>query len=139
MRIEHTIDIAATPERVWELTLDIESWPRYTPTMDSVERLDSGPLAVGARARIKQPGQRAKVWTVAQLDDEKAFAWGTRAFGMTMTGGHYLTATVDGTTQTLAIELDGPMAPLLGPLLKRPILSAITKENEGFKSAAEAS
>lgn len=56
---------------------------------------------------------------------------------MTMTGGHYFTATDSGTTQTLAIELDGPMAPILGPLLERPILTAITKENEGFKSAAE--
>ena len=138
MKIEHTIVIDASPRRVWDITLDVESWPRYTPTVDSVERLDNGPMTIGSRARIKQPGQRAKVWTVSRLEDQKAFAWGTRAFGMAMTGGHYLTANGAGTIQTLAIELDGTLAPFLGPLLRRPILSAITKENEGFKSAAEA-
>ena len=138
MRIEHTIDIEASAEKVWELTLDVEAWPEHTPTMDSIERLDNGPLAIGSQAIIKQPGQRPKVWTVSRLDDESAFAWSTRALGMTMTGGHYLTATEAGITQTLAIDLAGPLAPVLGPLLRRPILSAITKENEGFKSAAEA-
>lgn len=138
MNVEHTIDIAADPERVWALTLDVESWPQHTPTMDSIERLDDGPLAVGSQALVKQPGQRAKVWTVSRLEPGKAFAWGTRAFGLTMTGGHYLTPRAGGTTQTLAVDLDGRMAPVLGPLLRRPILAAITKENEGFKAAAEA-
>lgn len=138
MRVEHTIDIAASPERVWKLTLDVESWPQYTPTMDSVERLDNEPLSIGSKAKIKQPGQRSKVWTVSQLDDTASFAWQTQALGMTMTGGHHLSPSGDGTSQTLVVELSGPLAPVLGPLLRRPILGAITKENEGFKSAAEA-
>ena len=138
MKIEHTIDIDASPERVWALTLDVESWPLHTPTMESVERLDDGPLAVGSKALIKQPGQRAKVWTVSELEHGTAFAWGTRAFGVAMTGSHYIAPRGDSTTQTLGVDLDGGMASVLGPLLRRSILAAITKENEGFKSAAEA-
>ena len=57
MRIEDSIDIAAPVERVWELTMDVESWPQLTPTITSVKRLDHGPLAVGSAARIKQPAQ----------------------------------------------------------------------------------
>lgn len=138
MRIEHTIDIDATPQRVWELTVDVESWPQHTPTMDSIERLDAGPLAVGSQARIKQPGQRPKVWTVSRLDSEQSFAWDTRAFGIEMTGGHHIAANGSGTTQTLTVDISGPLAPIFGPLLRKPILSAITRENEGFKTAAEA-
>jgi hypothetical protein len=55
MRIEHSIEIDAPVERVWGLTIDVESWPGFTPTMESVERLNSEPLAVGSRVRVKQP------------------------------------------------------------------------------------
>jgi uncharacterized membrane protein len=139
MRIEHTIEIDAPVERVWEVTLDVESWPEHTPTIESIERLDDGPVTIGSQARIKQPGQRAKVWTVSALDSEKRFAWSTKAFGTKMTGDHLLEATDEGTTRnTLAIEMHGGLAPVVGALLRRPILAAITKENEGVKSAAEA-
>ena len=47
MRLEHTIDINAPIDRVWDLTLDVEALPNLTSTMTSVERLDDGPLAVG--------------------------------------------------------------------------------------------
>lgn len=138
MRIEHAIEIDAPVARVWELTLEVESWPTLTPTMTSVERLDRGPLRVGSRARIEQPGQGAKTWTVSQLDDAKTFAWRTRAFGMTMTATHRLEGHATSTTNRLVVEMDGLLAPILGPLLRRPVLAAITTENQGFKRAAEA-
>jgi uncharacterized membrane protein len=139
MRIEHSIDITAPIERVWDLTMDVEAWPGLTPTITRVERLDSGPLAVGSRARIKQPAQRAKVWTVTELEAGKCFAWATKAVGTKMTGGHALSQTEAGTTKnTLTVDIEGPLAPVVGRLLRRPILSAITEENQGFKRAAEA-
>jgi len=36
--------------------------------MTSVERLDDGPITLGSRARVKQPGQRPAVWTVTELE-----------------------------------------------------------------------
>ena len=139
MRIEHTEDIKAPVERVWDLTMDVESWPSITPTMSRIERLDQAPLRIGSDVRIKQPGQRQRVWTVSALDPQRRFAWSTRAMGMTMTGSHLLDPSHDGTRNTLTIDLDGPLAPLLGPLLRRPIRRALASENEGFKAAAERS
>ena len=80
MRIEHTIDIAAPAERVWALTVDVESWPELSPTMTAVERLDGGPLRVGSTARVKQPGQRAKVWTVTAVQPGRPVPWRAPAF-----------------------------------------------------------
>lgn len=137
MRIEHNIEIEASVEQVWELTLDVEAWPDHTPSMTSVERLDDGPLGIGSQARIKQPAQGTKVWTVTEFEPRKRFAWSTRSMGMTMTGRHELIERDSGMTNRLTIDIDGPLAGLFGLLLRRPIRSAITKENEGFKAWAE--
>lgn len=137
MRIENSIDIAAPIDRVWDLTLDVESWPDHSPTFTSIERLDDRPIAVGSKARIKQPAQRAKVWTVTELEDQKRFAWATRSMGTVMTGSHHLAEREDGTMHTLAVDIEGPLAPVIGLLIRRPIRNAIAKENQGFKAAAE--
>lgn len=137
MRIEHTIEIDAPIERVWALTLDVEAWPEHTPTLTRVERLDAGPLAVGAQARIKQPAQRERVWTVTAIEPERRFAWATRMMGTTMTGGHHLTRTETGTMNTLTVDIEGPLASLVGLALRGPIQKAIATENRGFKAAAE--
>jgi len=137
MRIEDSIDIAAPPERIWDLTVDVEAWPRHTASITSVERLDDGPLRIGSTAKIKQPGQGAKTWTVDTLEQGHRFAWSTRALGARMTGTHVVDAQPSGTRNTLRIDIVGPLAPLLGPLVARPIRKALRMENEGFKRAAE--
>ena len=139
MRIEHVEDIEAPLDEVWDLTMRVESWPSLTPTMTRVQRLDAAPLRVGADVKIKQPGQPERVWTVRELEPKRRFAWSTRAMGMTMTGVHQLDHSTSGTRNTLAIDLDGRLAPVLGRLLKRPLRRALATENDGFKTAAERS
>lgn len=137
-RIENSIEIAAPLSRVWDLTVDVESWPRHTPTVTSVERLDDGPLAVGSVARIKQPGQRVKRWAVTALEPQRRFAWATRTLGATMTGSHLLAESAAGTTNTLVIDIEGPLARVVTALAGPSIRTALRTENQGFKSAAEA-
>lgn len=137
MRLEHTIDIAAPIELVWDLTLNVEEWPDHTPSMDSVELLDDAPLAVGSQARIKQPSQPMRVWTVTALEPRKHFAWSTKMMGTRMTGGHHLSERDGETVSTLAIDVEGALAPLIGLLVRGPIRKAIRRENEGFKAWAE--
>lgn len=136
MRVQNIIDISAPIERVWDLTMDVETWPDITPTMTSVELLDT-PLQLGSDARIKQPGQRQRTWTVTELEPQRSFAWSTKMLGLSMTGAHHLEATDDGTRNTLIVDIEGSFAPIIGPLLKRPIAKAIAAENDGFREAAE--
>ena len=137
MRIQHTIAISAPLTRVWELTLDVESWPEHTPTITSITRLDTRPLDVGSQALVKQPAQRPRTWTVTALEPERVFAWSTKSVALTTTGTHALEASQDGTINTLTIDIEGPLAAVIGPLLRRPITKALAKENNGFKTAAE--
>ena len=103
MRIEDSIEIAAPVARVWELTVDVESWPEFTPTVTRIEWLSPPPIAVGSKARIKQPAQRAKVWTVTDFEPERCFAWSTKSLGLEMTGTHRMEASAKGTVQSLSI------------------------------------
>lgn len=137
MRIQHILDIAAPPSTVWELTIDVESLPDHTPTMTDVTLLDPSPLKVGSTVRIKQPAQRAKVWTVTELEPNKRFTWATKSAGTVMTASHNLLETPSGTTNTLTVDIEGRLAPLIGTLIRRPIRKALATENNGFKAAAE--
>ena len=138
MHLEDRVEIAAPAARVWELTEDVERWPETTPTMTSVERLDEGPLAIGSQARIKQPAQRARVWTVTRLEPGRRFAWATRAMGMGMEGGHLIEGDDRSCTNTLTLDVSGPLASTVGRLLAGQLRKAIQTENQGFKAAAEA-
>ena len=136
--LENETLIHADVDRVWALTVDVERWPELTPTMTEVTRLDDGPLGLGSRARVKQPGQRATVWTVNAFVPGAEFAWSTKVGPITMTGGHHLTD-VDGDCRNrLTLELTGFGHGLAEHLVGRRILAAITTENEGFRTAAEA-
>jgi hypothetical protein len=90
---EHcAIDIAAAPERVWQVIVDIESWPQWTKSVTDVKRLDSGPLQVGSRARLKQPGLPPLTWELTELQQGVQFSWACRLPGVTATARHEIIA-----------------------------------------------
>ena len=138
MNLRDELEIHAPPTKVWDLTIDVESWPKVTPTMTSIERLDTAPIAVGSRAKVKQPRQKATIWTVTRLEPGALFEWSTRTMGMTMTGAHRIEPIgADRCRNILTLDASGITATLFGWLLKRPIGKAIATENAGFKSSAE--
>lgn len=138
MRFTDELVIAAPIEVVWDLTVDVEAWPSLTPTISNVELLDSGPIAVGRRARVTQPAQRPAVWTVTRLEPPATFAWERRVFKARMTGSHHLEATSEGTRNTLVLEVTGFGSGLIGFLAGRALRSAIHTENLGIRDRAQA-
>lgn len=137
MEWTHEQVIDAPVDVVWRLSTDVEAWPGIMPTVTSVERLEEGPLRLGARARIKQPGQRAAVWEVTRFDPGHEFAWESRRRGVTLTGVHRVVAEGDGCRNALTITMTGPLAPLLG-LLTGPLMRRVLRtENRCFAERAE--
>lgn len=141
---EHTLTIDASPLVVWALTADVERWPSMFPTVTSAERLDDGPLRVGSKARLKQPGQPHRVWTVTEFVPDRRFVWTTGAKGFTMVATHTLTrharteTDLEGTVNTLRIEVHGPLAIAIAALAGRRIRRLLTIENQGLRDAAMA-
>lgn len=137
MKVHHRVDIAAPRTLVWDITTDIEALPDHTPTMTSATKLDPAPLAVGSTVRVKQPAQRAKVWTITEFVTDERFSWATKSTGMTMTARHDLVETPTGTTNTLTVELAGQFAPILGALIRRSVRKALATENAAIRAVAE--
>jgi uncharacterized protein YndB with AHSA1/START domain len=137
MTITHLIEIAAPIQRVWEVTTDVEQWPRWSPTVQSLKRLDGGPFMVGSRAEIKQPAMPRRIWQVIAMTDGQSFSWQTELWGMRLVGMHELTPTPTGCTSHLQLEIAGAMSIFLTPMLSPSAKRALRLENEGLKTWCE--
>lgn len=105
-----THHVASPPAEVWAVLSDVERWPDWTPTVESVQRLDDGPFGVGSRARVRQPKLRPAVWEVSELVDGERFTWLSRTPGLTTVGRHEVAAEDGGCRVTLSIEHSGALS-----------------------------
>ena len=135
--LHHTVTIAAPPERVWEVVVDVVRWPERIPTVDSVERLDDGPLAVGSRTRLQQPKLPEAVWTVTELEEGRSFTWESRSPGIAIAAAHVVEPHDGATRLTLSVDLSGPLAPV-GWLMTRGLTKRyVETEAASMTRAAE--
>ncbi len=136
-RWEQSIDIRATPERVWQIMSDIERWPEWTPSVLSVQKLTAGPLRQGTTARVRAKGTPESTWTVSESIPPKSFTWGTSVRGAATTAGHIIEPAPSGSRVTLSIQIGGIAAALLKPVLGRGIRENLRLEAEGLKRRSE--
>ncbi|WP_330276965.1 SRPBCC family protein [Lentzea sp. NBC_00516] len=135
--LQHAITIAAPPERVWEVLIDVERWPERISTVDSVERLDDGPFTVGSSARLRQPKLPEAVWTVTELTRGMSYTWESKQPGALSVASHVVEPHPDGTRLTLAVSVSGPLS---GPgwlFTKRLARRYVETEAASIKSVAE--
>ena len=137
--LERTVAVAAPADRVWAVIMDVERWPERIPTVDAVELLDPGPLAVGSRVRLQQPRLPTAVWTVTELAEGSSFTWESRSPGVILTAAHTVESRADRSRLTLALTVSGPLAGI-GWLLSRSLTTRyVETEAASIKLAAETS
>ncbi len=138
MDLETTADTGASVDRVWAAFTDVTSWPSWSRSMTWVRRLDDGPLRVGSRARIKQPGMPVLVWEVSDLREHEVFSWTATSGGVRTVAHHRIGVNPDGTTRiSLAVEQSGALAGLVRALTGKRTLRYIRMEAAALKAAAE--
>ena len=132
-----TVDVAAPPERIWQVMTDVELWPEWTQSVQKVKRLDSGPFRVGSRARIKQPKFLPAVWEVTELSPQRGFTWISRSPGVVASAKHRIEPTARGSKVNLSVAygglLGGVVAKLLGGITDRYLMF----EAAGLKQRSE--
>jgi carbon monoxide dehydrogenase subunit G len=137
MTITDSIHIAAPPGVVWDVTVDVERWSEWTPTVSSVTVLGEAPIRMGSVARIRQPGQPEADWVVTEFVREQRFTWETRRRGLRIIGSHALHSEGVHTRNELRIDASGPLAVLLWPVLRFALRRALRDENRGLKERCE--
>ncbi|HKO11656.1 MAG TPA: SRPBCC family protein [Acidobacteriaceae bacterium] len=137
MKIVERVRIGAGPARVWEVLADVERWPRWTPTVTSVESLNGSGLRVGARYRVRQPKLRPAVYEVAACEPLREFTWATKLPGVRMTAVHRLAGAGDGTGVELSFETAGLLGALVGRMYGKLIAEYVATEARSLKAACE--
>jgi carbon monoxide dehydrogenase subunit G len=139
MRFETSIDIDAPPGRVWNVLTDLDAWPQRIETVDSVELLTPAPLAMGSRARLRQPKLPEGIWEVTAWDPPNAFEWTQKGGGVTSVAGHRVEALDEGRARlTLTLDLRGLLIPIFGRLYRDLTNRYMALEAAGLKRASEA-
>ena len=139
MDMRTTTTANADIARTWAALTDVATWPRWTKSMTSVERLDDGPLRVGSRARVKQPRMPVLIWQVDEIRDREVFTWSAPSTGVRVTGVHRLIPNADGTTRIeLEVQQRGPLAGIIGWLTGARTRRYLALEAAGLKAASEA-
>ena len=128
------VQIAASPEAVWDVLSDIDGWPRWNADVKSA-RLD-GPLAVGSQFRWKS-GMASLTSTLETVRYPAEIGWTGTA--MTIKAVHVFTLEPrDGGTFVRSEEsFDGFVARMLKGYSRKTMDSAIRSFLSGLKRESE--
>jgi len=130
MRIEHAVTLPRPAGEVFPWLFDEDKVPRWTSGLDTYEKLDAGPLAVGSR--IKQSlvvsGQRLSFeLEVVSLDPPRAAESRFETQGFKARQLYALTSSDGQTTLTQTIQADVSsftarmLAPMIEPRLQEKV------------------
>jgi uncharacterized membrane protein len=138
MITESSIEIDAPAQVVWDVFVDVERWPEWTASVQTLRRLDGPGLEVGDRFEIKQPRLPNLVWQVTEVDRGASWTWRQRSFGGTTLATHEVVA--QGPSRTLVrqrIDQRGPVGVAVGVLTRRLTKRYLALEGQGLASRTE--
>lgn len=139
--LEATIDIGATPERVWAVLTDFGSYPDWNPFIKRI----AGTPEVGAKleVRIHPPGGRAMTFrpTVRAAEPTRELRWLGRLLVPGVLDGEHgfrLEPLAEGGVRFVQSErFSGALVPLFGRTL-RQTEAGFAQMNAALKQRAEA-
>lgn len=139
--INMSIEVAASPERVFAIASDVEGSPKVQPKIVSVEMLTPGPMRVGTKWREKRKmgsGDAEAMIEITGFEPGKRYVFQSMSKGPGFTGELAVSARGSGTVLSMTIRPMGIVARMalwiMGGMLKKEM----TSDLECIKRAAEA-
>ena len=133
-----TIDIAAPPDRVWQVLSDVEHWPEWTDTVRWVRRVDDGPLRTGSQAKISQPRIPTVDYVVTELEPGRSFTWVSGGGAALTTARHVLEPLPGGGTRVLlSVKQEGWLGSFVGRFYRGLTNRYLATEAAGLKARSE--
>jgi carbon monoxide dehydrogenase subunit G len=142
MKVER--EIAADAQRLWSLVSDLERWDELLPTVQQITRIGpEGPIGVGTRFAVRQPGLPKAVYEVTDWRPGRGFTWVASAGGVRTTASHEVleagrsTDGASGCRLVLKLTWSGPLAGLVRLLLGAKAQRMVEQEAASFAELAE--
>lgn len=132
-----SIEINAPPGQVWRVMADVSRWAEWTPSITRIVLLTPGPLGVGSRVRIHQPGLPPAFWCITGWIPNQGFTWISRFPGLRVTARHELTVTSNDCRVTLSLDYEGLLGGLLARLTHKFNVINLRLEANGLKQRCE--
>lgn len=118
---------------LWERVRNVEEWPKRTSSVTSAHIDNEGPLAIGSRIIINQPGAPEATWTVTEYVEGNSFTYEMRRSGLITTAHHVVEAEMpSGSSLTLIFSMQGRLAKVWGFLMGRKIRKFLELEATGL-------
>ena len=134
----HSIEINAAPGQVWQVMADVTCWSEWTPSITRIVTLTPGPLGVGGRVRIHQPGLPPAFWRITEWVPDRGFTWVSRIPGIRVTARHEMTGRNNDCRVTLSLDYEGLLGGLLARLTHKFNDINLRLEANGLKQRCEA-
>jgi len=136
IRVERNVD--AGTDRVWELVGDLERWDRMLPTIQQITRVGAeGPVDVGSRFEVRQPGLPKAVYQVTGWEPGSGFTWVSSSPGVRTTATHGVGEEDGRTRLVLSIDWSGPLAPIVRLVVGAKARRMVELEADTFVRLAE--
>ena len=133
-----SLAIDAPRESVWRVLAAVVVWPKWLPTVSSVEALDGELLQIGFRYTVRQPKLRPATWVVTQLEPPSTFVWQARSPGLLMTASHTLEESSLGKSLvTLRFSFTGLLGAPIGWLFRSTTERYLAQELASLRSVVE--
>ena len=134
-----SVQVAAPPDRVWQVMIDVERWSEWTRSVTSIKRLEAGPFTIGSRARVLQPKLFPAVWTVTEINLGRSFTWVSHMPGLAIIGYHAVEAVEQGSRVTLSIRFEGLFSGIAARVFRKLNEEYLSMEAQGLKNRCETS
>jgi uncharacterized membrane protein len=132
---ESSVVVRATPQQVFAVYADAESWPRWDPDLESATR--RGPFAVGSTGEIKpREGPRTKI-RISRIDRDLRFDAEAKLPMCIMRFEHIVEAVGVNTRVTHRVVLEGPLKAVYAKLIGKKLAEGIPRTMAGLKSFLE--
>jgi hypothetical protein len=111
---EHSVETAATPERIWELWADVPTWPERNADLERAEL--SGPFAAGSTITMFAAGDDPIELTITEAAPPERFVDQADLCEAVVRTIHRLDRVGDDRIHvTYRMEIAGPQGDSLGP------------------------
>lgn len=145
MKVEREIDMAAPPEKVYDVVMDPRCLERWVSIHDSLDEAPAGQLRQGSKLAqcLKLAGRKFHVrWTVVENDPAKRVVWEGKGPVRSRARVEYEFEQNgdDGTHFSYSNEYHlpgGPLAGMAGPVVRRVTGKELDKSLKALKAFVE--